>query len=114
MQKETVKRKSGTRVGAAVLQSPLLTTSTTFIISPRSQREWPASGSSGPPAAGIWLPKSSNSSLNYEGWGMAASLITMTDCPSVGISQMVIVGCVGYKEKEEVPLLIGLPPSFFA
>lgn len=45
---------------------------------------------------------------------MAASLITMTDCPSVGISQMVIVGCVGYKEKEEVPLLIGLPPSFFA
>lgn len=32
---------------------------------------------------------------------MAAGLITVTDCPSVGISQMVIVVCVGYKGKEE-------------
>lgn len=42
-------------------------------------------------AARISLPMSSSSSLNYEGPGMAASLITMTDCLSVGISQMVIV-----------------------
>lgn len=40
-------------------------------------------------------------SVSYEDWGMAASLITMSDWPSVGISHMVIVVCVGYEEKEE-------------
>lgn len=52
---------------------------------------------------------SSNSSLNYEGWGMAASLITMTDCPSVGISQTVIVVSVGYKGKEEGHFSLAFP-----
>lgn len=72
-----------------------------------TEREWSvlrfgcASGGLWQPAAGL-SPMSSSSSLNYEGSGMAASLITMTDCPSVGISQMVIVACVGYKGKEEL------------
>ena len=44
-------------------------------------------------AAGLSLPTSSSSRLSYEGSGTAASLITMTDCSSVGISHMVIVVC---------------------
>lgn len=51
-------------------------------------------------AAGPLTTLSSSSSLNYEGWAKAASLITMSDCPSVGVSQMAIAACAWYKEKE--------------
>lgn len=53
-------------------------------------------------AAGSWAltTLSSSSSLNYEGWAKAASLITVSDCPSVGVSQMAIAACAWYKEKE--------------
>lgn len=46
-------------------------------------------------AAGSWAltTLSSSSSLNYEGWAKAASLITVSDCPSVGVSQMAIAAC---------------------
>lgn len=40
---------------------------------------------------------------------MAASLITMTDCPSDGISQTVIVVCVGYEGKEEGHFSLAFP-----
>lgn len=40
---------------------------------------------------------------------MAASLITMTDCPSVGISQMVIVVLVGCEGKEEGHFSLAFP-----
>lgn len=43
---------------------------------------------------------SSSSSLNYEGWATAAGLITVSDCPSVGVSQMAIAACARYEEKE--------------
>lgn len=58
-----------------------------------------ARGGLRPPAAGLSLPTSSSSSLNYEGWGMAASLITMTDCLSTGVPQTVILVCARYKGK---------------
>lgn len=60
-------------------------------------------------ASGSLLQLGSQSLHTHEGSGMVASLITMTDCPSVGISQMVIVGCVGYKEKEEGHFSLGFP-----
>lgn len=58
-----------------------------------------ARGGLRPPAAGLSLPTSSSPSLNYEGWGMAASLITMTDCLSTGVPQTVILVCARYKGK---------------
>ena len=51
---------------------------------------------------GSWalpLAMSSSPSLNYEACRMAVSLITMTDWPSVGISQTVIVVCTGDERK---------------
>lgn len=33
----------------------------------------------------------------------------MTDCPSVGVSQTVIVACVGYKGKEEAHFSLVFP-----
>lgn len=80
----------------------------------RGEREWSAlrfgwaSRGLWQPAAGL-SPMSSSSSLNYEGSGMAASLITMTDCPSFGISQTVIVACVGYEGKEEAHFSLVFP-----
>ena len=51
-------------------------------------------------AAGLsLLAMSSSSSLSYEACRMAVSLITMTDWPSVGISQTVIVVCTGDERK---------------
>ena len=66
-------------------------------------------------AAGSWVltTVSSSSSLNYEGWAKAASLITVSDCPSVGVSQTAIAACAWYEEKKG-PFLIGLPNSFSA
>lgn len=52
---------------------------------------------------------SSSSSLNYEGWATAASLITVSDCPSVGVSQMAIAACARYEEEGHFSLVSRTP-----
>lgn len=52
---------------------------------------------------------SSSSSLNYEGWATAASLITVSDCPSVGVSQMAISACARYEEEGHFSLVSRTP-----